>query len=286
MRLRRRIPQAGRWPAPGCASTRRWPRWLPSVGVVFLLTLAPHDAGAVDFADTRDAFRLIVEPPGLPACITFPLARFDRVECEGLDPAREATLRASAAAGTQWIGTSVFRGDTWGFRLAITRADAPPTYEDDESDAARLRSAREAMKRSLQPGKLLGGEDGVAGELRTISGAHVARFELAFADDQIGALQSIEYVVPSELGVYSISFLADRAHAAELATIADRAILSLHVRPRPRAARLVPTLVFYVLVPLAAVLGIAFLVARLSSVRRGHTAAVAWPGSRSDGTRD
>jgi hypothetical protein len=258
------------------------PRWLACSLSVFVLCL-PHDARAVDFADVRDGFSFTIDAPGMPACVTYPLERFDRIECDGLDPAREAALRASAPEGTQWVGASVFRGDSWGFRLSITRVDLPPGSMGESEDRAFLSSSRDWISHTLKPGQLVGDETALAGELRTLNGIRVAHFAFAFKTDGVGVLRSIVYVVPSELGLYTVTLLADDAHARELEKIADRALPSLRVRPRPRAWPLASVLAFYVALPLCALFGLGFLIIRLASSRRGGSATVSWPGLRDRG---
>jgi hypothetical protein len=258
------------------------PRWSACFLAVFVLGL-PRDARAVDFADVRDGFSFTIDAPGMPACVTYPIERFDRVECDGLDPVREATVRASAPAGTQWVGASVFRGDSWGFRLSITRADAPPGSMGETEDRALLSGSRESIASSLKPGQLVGGEAGLAGETKTVNGMPVARFAFTTKTEGVGVLRSIVYVVPAELGLYTVTLLADGAHAAELEKIADRAVPSLRVRRRPRASPLESILAFYVVLPLLALVGLGFLIVRLASSRRGGSATVSWPGLRDRG---
>jgi len=250
--------------------------------LAFFALSFPHDARAVDFTDARDAFTFTIDPPGMPACVTYPPERFDRVECDGLDPAREAAERATTLAGTQWVGASVFRGDSWGFRLSITRADVPPGATGESADLALLRDGRDWVNRTLKQGQLVGGEAGLSAELRVVNEIRVARLAFAFKADGVGVLQSIVYVVPSELGMYTVTLLSDRAHAAELEKIADLALPSLHVRPRPRFPPLVAALLLYGVLPTVVLFGVVFLIARLASIRRGRTAAVSWPGLRGD----
>ncbi len=270
--------------APSPHGHNRWNgRRLPCLLAVSAVVCASSSAAAAQFTDTRDGFSLTVDPPGLPACVTYPVARFDRIECGGLDPSREAAERASAPAGTQWVGASVFRGDSWGFRLSITRVDDAPRSVSEAAERAFLGSARDSLERTLKPGQLVGGEAALAGELITLNEVGVARFAFAFkvngADGSV-VLQSIVYVVPAEVGIYTVTFLADRTRAVDLGKIAERSMQSLHVRPRPRASSLGSTLLVYALLPGAALLGLIILVVRLASIRRERPSSVPWPSLR------
>ena len=251
--------------------------------LAILVLSLPSDARAVDFTDARDAFSFALEVPGMPACVTYPLDRVDRVECDGLDPAREADLRASTPAGTEWIGASVFRGDTWGFRLSITRIDLAPGFMGEREDRALLSTCRDLVRRSLVHGQLVGGEAGLAAELRTLNEVRIARFAYSFKTDSVGVLRTIKYAVPSEHGLYEVTLLADVAHAEELEKIGDRALASLRVHPRPRTQTLVVMLAFYVGLPVCALFGVVLLIARLASTRKGAGATVSWPGVRDRG---
>jgi hypothetical protein len=287
------VPLAGSLAAGYRMAMHRARLPLPSARFVHFLFVAlvaaalftPRRAGAVEFTDTRDGFVLTVDPPGLPACVTYPVARFDRVECGGLDAAREAALRASAPAGTQWVGASVFRNDAWGFRLSITRADALPGTADEGTDQALLREGRNSLMQTLEPGQLVGGEAGLLGELITIGERdklRVARFAFAFTAEGLGVLHSIVYMVPADVGRYTVTLLADRRHAGELAVIADRAMASLHVRSRPRAAPLLATVLLYGVVPTAALIGALILAGRLASNRRRGQTPSGWPSLRDE----
>ena len=140
------------------------------------------------------------------------------------------------------------------------------------------------MIRRLEPGQLVGGEAGIAGELITLNEIRVARLSYAFAVEGAGTLHAIAYAVPAELGLYTVTFVADWSHAADLEKITDRAMPSFHVRSRPRFPPLITVLSFYVALPLAALFGLVFLLVRLASSRRGRISAVPWPGLRDEGT--
>jgi len=236
--------------------------------VALLVLCASATARASDYSDARDDFRAHLDPPGFIACTTWPVERWDGVDCEGLNREFEASARAHLvkASTSILIGSGVYRQSTWGFRVWVARGMS------DESPRGEAEEARFLEYLRATPDEKRVGPD----DLRavTLGDVHAVRY----AHDQGGEpkVSFVGFKIFGEHSVYTMEFLGPTARAADLAVIADRAMQS--VRVRPPTTRFAVLDVAMVLVGILALVGTVALVASLARSRR-RPSDVGWPST-------
>jgi hypothetical protein len=247
--------------------------------VALALTLAaPSSARAADYVDPLDDFSVHVDPPGFIVCVTYPVERWDRTDCEGLNQEFEAGMRAQIPKGAHLIGTSVHRADAWGFRAQVLRFDGAAPLMNDADEPIYVDQMRAIVAARLRDEKIVVGPGGIDARMETLGKARAVRIAYETAGDT--PRSSVAYTVLGERAIYTIEFLGAGAHSAELAAIADRAAGSVRVRPAVRKSAVLGV-AGVVVVGLIALAGtIALFVSLAGGRKKTRTSAVSWPRTR------
>ena len=152
----------------------------------------------------------------------------DSSSCTPSDLAR----RPAPVGNVGVAGYAVVHYPGWDMTLLVTVADVP-TFADDEPDEMRP-MARQAVRDALPAGARLisdGIDEGIA--FQRSNDAPFLRLtptiETTLPSGVEGTAATVEYVVFSGRGVYSVGFAADAAHASDVAKVADNAFASLLV---------------------------------------------------------
>jgi hypothetical protein len=249
-----------------------------AAAVFTLASTAPFEARAADYTDPLDGFYAHIDPPGFVACVTYPVDRWDKIDCDGLNQDFEATQRKQLDHDAVLIGSAVHRAETWGFRVKIVRLPwdaAPMTTAEDTRYVERARAFTVAKAKKE---KTSIGARGVQAQMGTIGEYRAAR--IAYDTTGEAPASVVEFDIFGARAIYAIELVGARDHAEELAEIAEHAAQSVRVQPAPRRSALFGTAAMIGLGAIA-VLGTLWLVTTLAGTRRkSRASAVPWPSTR------
>ena len=253
-------------------------RRLASAALFALASVTPSAARAADYTDPLDGFFAHIDPPGFIACVTYPVDRWDKIDCDGLSQEFEASQRAQLPPEMVLIGSAVHRAETWGFRVRITRLpwDAAPMKSAE--DARYVERVRALTLAQAHEEKVAIGPRGIAAQMGSIGDLRAARIAYETAGEAPASV--VAFDIFGAQAIYGIEIVGASAHAGELAEIAERAAQSVRVQPAPRRSERFGVAAMIV-VGAAALIGTLVLLTMLAGTRRkGRPSSVAWPGTR------
>jgi hypothetical protein len=197
-----------------------------------LALLLPGSARAdtMHFADVTGGLRLDVYTWEGAPCVVTP-AGADRAHCAATDDPSVAVKDSRVQA----VGAAVVHFPDWELRVLATHPAAGAVAADEITPEAMLKVARQTVPLAL-PAGVRASADGVPaddGAVQWNDGIPFVRASPTVEGDA-RAGSALVYTIASGDGVYGLSFVADQAHAADVAKIGDNAIASLSGR-RPRA---------------------------------------------------
>jgi hypothetical protein len=247
----------------------------PVCAALALTLLAPTDARAAEFRDVRDDFWIDVEQPGAPACVTFPVARQDAVECDGVIVDERP---GEVGPRRELVGAAVLRATTWGYRVRIVREVPELPIEWDDA-VARLVATTSGL--SLAPGAVRTG--GPQTDFKPVAGLTAVRFRDSYRSEG-EHFHSVEYLIPSRHALYHLMFLSSEDRKDEVAAAAERLVARVRVMP-PKQPGAPLWMTIAIAVGCIAVFGggTGMLLTRaLSTKRRKLREEMAWPSVRGE----
>jgi hypothetical protein len=215
--------------------------------VALSFCLAPSLALAASFpiADRSGGLRLDVYTWDGRPCIVNP-EQGDRAACLPSDP----TTAPISATAVEVVSSAVVHFEGWDLGVLATRIDARTSTPEGIDPDDMLAASRKAVRMALPTTATLL-SDGISDNtpVQQASGVLIVRvtptIETTLASGAHGKVAAVEYIVCAARGVYEIAFVADAAHAADVAKVADNAVATLVAVPPVRGSGNVVNRGFY-----------------------------------------
>jgi hypothetical protein len=216
-----------------------------SLLVLAALCLLPTSAVAATFpiADPAGGLHLDVYTWDGRPCIAAP-PQTDRTACLPSDPLMVSPM----ADHVEVLTSAVVHFDGWDMAVLATRVDARTVTLDGIEPDDVLRLAKQAVPLALpRAARLVSDGIDAQTQVRPSGGVPTVRLTPAIEAGPGGAQRPavVEYVLCAAHGVYEIAFLADAAHAADVAKVADNALATMVAIPPVRAGKNVFNLLGY-----------------------------------------